>query len=150
MTRELLAKMGFDAKVTVKAEGDRVDVMVEAGEDDDLLLGSKGETRQAIEHLLNRFINAGGGARYHLQLEVNDFWAQREVELTALAKSMAEQALASNSEQVTEPLNSAERRFVHVAIKPDARVKSYSLGDGSIKRVAIAPADFASSESSAG
>ena len=32
---------------------------------------------------------------------------------------------------------------MHVTLKPDARVKSYSLGDGMLKRVAIAPADFA-------
>jgi spoIIIJ-associated protein len=142
LTEELLSAMGFEATVAVTAESDRVDVTVEAGQDDDLLNGAKGETRQAIQQLLNRFLNKGEGSRYHLQLEVSDFWAKRESELETLAKSMAEQAVATNSEQVTDYLNSQERRIVHVTLKPDARVRTSSLGNGMVKRVAIAPADF--------
>ena len=63
--------------------------------------------------------------------------------LEDLAKSLADQAVNGNVEVVTDYLNSQERRIVHVTLKPDARVKSYSLGDGMLKRVAIAPADFA-------
>ena len=142
ITEELLGAMGFEATVAVTAEAERVDVTVEAGEDDDLLNGAKGETRQAIQQLLNRFLNKGEGSRYHLQLEINDFWQQREQELETLAKTMADQAIATNSEQVTDYLNSQERRIVHVTLKPDTRVKTYALGHGMVKRVCIAPAGF--------
>jgi spoIIIJ-associated protein len=142
LTENLLRAMGFEAKVSVTAEGNRADVTVEVSQDDELLTGQKGEVRQAMQHLLNRFLNRGEGSRYHLQLEINDFWQRRENELAAMARTMADEALASNTEVVTEYLNSQERRIVHVTLKEDTRVKTYALGTGMIKRVAVAPADF--------
>ena len=104
--------------------------------------GPKGEVRQALQHILNRMINHGGGSMYHLQLEVNDFWEKRETELADYARKMAEEALSTNTEIVTEYLNSQERRIVHMTLKENEQVKTYALGTGLVKRVAIAPADF--------
>ena len=142
LTEELLRAMGFEATVKVVAEGNRADVTAEIAKDEDLLTGQKGEVRQALQHLLNRFVNRGDGSRYHLQLEINDFWARREQELEELARSMAERAVSESTEVVTDYLNSQERRIVHVTLKEDARVRTFSLGDGMLKRVAVAPADF--------
>ena len=58
------------------------------------------------------------------------------------ARRLAEEALEGNTEAVTEYLNAQERRIVHVALKEDTRVKTYALGTGLIKRLAVAPADF--------
>ncbi len=142
LTEELLRAMGFEATIKVVAEGNRADVTAEIAKDDDLLTGQKGEVRQALQHLLNRFINRGDGSRYHLQLEINDFWARREDELRELAHSLADRAVNEATEVVTDYLNSQERRIVHVTLKEDPRVKTYALGTGMIKRVAVAPAGF--------
>lgn len=142
LTEELLGAMGFDSRVGVTSEGNRVDVTVHVDRDDDLLNGRQGETRLSLQHLLNRFLNKGDGSRYHLQLEVNDFWQQREDELTLLARKLADEAISSNAEVQSDFLNSQERRILHVTLKEDARVTTYSLGDGAVKRVAVAPAGF--------
>jgi spoIIIJ-associated protein len=142
LTEELLTRMGFEPRVSVRVEGNRVDVTVEVDRDDDLLNGRQGETRQSLQHLLNRFLNKGDGSRYHLQLEVNDFWQRREVELEALARKLADEAVATNSEVVSDYLNSQERRILHVTLKEDGRVRTFSLGTGMVKRVAVAPASF--------
>jgi len=142
LTEELLTRMGFEASVTAQADGTRVDVRAAVPDGGDDLAGRKGEVRQALQHLLNRMLNRGGTSLYHLQLEVNDFWEKREEELRELAHRLAEEALASQSEAVTEYLNAQERRIVHVTLKTDSRVKTYALGTGLIKRVAVAPADF--------
>lgn len=142
LTEELLRNMGFEPKVTAVCDGNRVDVTVEVDQDDELLNGRRGETRDALQHLLNRFLNKGDGSRYHLQLEVNGFWMRRETELADLAKKLADQAVAENTEIVTDLMNSQERRMIHVTLKEDGRVRTYSLGDGHVKRVAIAPAGF--------
>lgn len=140
ITEDLLRRMGFEPKVEVRTEGNRVDVTIEVERDDHLLNGRGGETRLALQHILNRFLNKGDGSRYHLQLEVNDFWEQRENELAEIARQLADQAVAANAEIVGEPMNSMERRIVHMTLREDARVKTYSLGDGAVKRVAVAPA----------
>jgi spoIIIJ-associated protein len=135
--------LGFEATVTATGEEDRVDVTATVPEHEELLTGRKGEVRQALQHLLNRMINRGEGTRYHLQLEINDFWKRREDELKALALKLADEALESRSEAVTEYLNAQERRIIHVTLRDDTRVKTYALGSGMIKRLAVAPADFA-------
>jgi len=141
LTTGLLKAMGFDATISAHAEGTSVEVKAEVPQDSELLAGHKGEVRQSLQHLLNRMINRGQPSRYHLQLEINDFWHQREEELTALARQLAEEALAEGAEKLTEYLNAQERRIVHVTLKDDTRVKTYAIGDGLIKKVAIAPAD---------
>jgi spoIIIJ-associated protein len=141
-TERLLAAMGFEATVTATATEDRVDVTAAVAEHDDLLTGRKGEVRQALQHLLNRMINRGEGSRYHLQLEINDFWRRREEELREIALQLAERAVESGAEAVTEYLNAQERRVIHVTLREDTRVKTYALGTGMIKRLAVAPADY--------
>ncbi len=140
-TEELLKAMGFEAKVSAIAEEDRVDVTAEVSTGDELLTGPKGEVRQALQHLLNRMVNRGEGSRYHLQLEINDFWKRREDELREMAARLADEAISTGAEVVTEYLNAQERRIIHVTLREDARVKTYALGDGMIKRLAVAPAD---------
>ena len=142
IAEELFAAMGFEATVTAHAEADHVDVTAGIASGEDLLTGRKGEVRQALQHLLNRILNRGEGSRYHLQLEINEFWKRRVDELRAIAHELAKEALESQGEAVTEYLNAQERRIVHVALKEDPRVKTYALGTGLIKRVAIAPADY--------
>ncbi|HEY3216918.1 MAG TPA: Jag N-terminal domain-containing protein [Candidatus Eisenbacteria bacterium] len=138
---ELFQAMRFDARVSARADSPNVDVTAEVADDEELLTGRKGEVRQALQHLLNRMINRGGGSRYHVQLEINDFWQRREEELRDLALRLAEEAAATGSEKLTEYLNAQERRIVHVTLRDDARVKTYAIGDGLIKKVAVAPAD---------
>lgn len=140
ITQELLSAMGFTAKVSARADGENVDVIAEVAEDEDLLTGRKGEIRQALQHLLNLTINRGGGMRYHLQLEINEFWRRREAELQEQARAMADEAVTASREVITEYLNAQERRVIHVALRDDQRVKTYAIGDGLIKKLAVAPA----------
>ena len=148
LTEELFTNMGFEATVTSRAEEDRVDVVARVGSGEELLTGQKGEVRQALQHLLNRMLNRGEGSRYHLQLEINEFWQHREDELRELAGRLADQAIETGSEAITEYLNAQERRIIHTALREDTRVKTYALGIGLIKRVAVAPADFPSAPES--
>jgi len=140
-TGDLLRAMGFEARLTARTEGDNVDVTAEVSEGEDLLVGRKGEVRQALQHLLNLTVNRGEGMRYHLQLEINDFWQRREIELRTLAQSMADEALSRGGEVLTDYLNAQERRVIHVTLREDTRVKTYAIGDGLIKKLAVSPAD---------
>jgi spoIIIJ-associated protein len=95
-------------------------------------------------------INRGDSSRYHLQLEINDFWEKRETELRGLAERLANQAIDTDSEVITDYLNAQERRIIHVTLRDDARVKTYALGTGHIKRLAVAPAGHPGGESTEG
>lgn len=138
-TESLLKAMGFEATVSAQADGDTAEVKAMVPEQSDLLVGPKGDVRQALQHLLNRAINRGQ-SRYHLQLEINDSWQRREEELVAMAHQFADEAVADGMERVTEYLNAQERRIVHVTLREDSRVQTNAIGDGLIKKIAISPA----------
>jgi spoIIIJ-associated protein len=138
-TEDLLRAMGFNATVSARVDGDTAEVRAEVPDQSDLLVGPKGEVRQALQHLLNRMLNRGGGSRYHLQLEINDFWQQREDELRTMALGLAEQAVADGTEKLTEYLNSQERRVVHMSLRDHPGVTTHAIGDGLIKKIAITP-----------
>lgn len=147
VTEDLMRAMGFDATVTITPEDDeKMNVTVQVPEGEEFLTGRKGETRQALQHLLNRMVNRGEGSRYHIQLEINDFWAQREKELEQQARQMADDAVSTGNEQVTDYLNAQERRIIHVTLREDSRVRTYAIGDGMIKRLAVAPAHAETTE----
>ena len=144
VTEDLMRAMGFDATVTITPEDDeKMNVAVQVTQGEEFLTGRKGETRQALQHLLNRMVNRGEGSRYHLQLEINEFWAQREKELEQQARQMADDAISTGNEQVTDYLNAQERRIIHVTLREDSRVRTYSIGDGMIKKLGVAPANQA-------
>ena len=140
-TEQLLSAMGFESTVRATADGDRVNVTATVESDEQLLGGERGEVREAMQQILNRMINRGEGSRYYLRLEINDFWEKREADLKSLALRLAEEALEKNAEVATDYLNAQERRIIHVTLREDSRVKTYSLGIGHIKRLAVAPAD---------
>ncbi|MEO5617327.1 MAG: R3H domain-containing nucleic acid-binding protein [Candidatus Eisenbacteria bacterium] len=141
-TEQMLSAMGFEATLRATADGDRVTVVATIEDGENLIAGERDEVRQAMQQILNRMINQGEGSRYHLQLEINDFWEKRETDLKALAQRLAAEALETNTEVMTDYLNSQERRIIHVTLRDDTRVKTYALGIGHIKRLAVAPADF--------
>jgi len=101
LTSDFLKAMGFDARISATVDGNHVDVTAEVATDEELLTGRKGEVRQALQHLLNRILNRGEVSRYHLQLEINDFWRRREEELRELARSLADEAVAAGGEVMT-------------------------------------------------
>jgi spoIIIJ-associated protein len=106
---------------------------------DGLLIGKKGQNLEALEHLLRRMV--GKQLRRSVRLEV-DIGGYRERRVTALeskATSMASRVKSSGKEMQVEPLSAAERRIVHLALVGDPQVKTYTVGDGDLKSVVIAP-----------
>jgi spoIIIJ-associated protein len=140
-TSWLLSRMGFDATVEVEGVSDEVLVGVKLSDDDEpLVTGRRGDTRVAFTQVLSRLVNPKRGPGAHLIVDVNGFWRDRRDGLRDQARSLADRALESGEEVVTEPLSSEERRIIHRALNDDARVVTESYGDGAMKRVAIRPA----------
>jgi len=133
----LIKGMGLVANVEVSFDGEEVLVAVTSDEDEALLTGRRGDTRLSIQQVLSRLVNPRRGPGAHLVVDVNGYLAGRRNELLANAQALAQEAIATGEEQLTEPLSSDERRAVHRALTKDGTVETESYGDGAMKRVAI-------------
>ncbi len=108
------------------------------GEDLNILIGRRGETMDSLQYLASLAANNGGG-HYRISLDICNYRAKREETLTALAKRVSEQALKAGKCRTLEPMNPYERRIIHTAVQAIEGVKSGSFGEGSGRRVVIAP-----------
>jgi len=111
------------------------------GPDHAFFLGAegKGEVLRATEHLLQRLYGAALQPRF-LRLTCEGFRERRDQALAEEARRLAEAVRADGQPREMEPLNAYERRVVHVALQGEPGVVTFSVGEGSSRRVTVAPA----------
>lgn len=112
------------------------------GADEGFFLGEdgRGEVLRATEHLLLRLYGAALQPRA-LRLTCEGFRARRDEALAVEAHRIAEAVRNEGQPRTMEPMNAYERRIVHVALQAEPGVTTYSVGQGSDRRVTVAPAD---------
>jgi spoIIIJ-associated protein len=112
-----------------------------SGPDAPFFVGADGEgaVLRALEHLLQRVYATAGGEE-PLRLECEGFREQREKRLAETALALAAAVREDGVPRTTAPLNAYERRLVHVALSGAAGIVTYSVGEGSGRRVTVAPA----------
>jgi spoIIIJ-associated protein len=112
-----------------------------SGPDAPFFVGADGEgaVLRALEHLLQRVYATAGGEE-PLRVECAGFREERERRLTETALALAAAVREDGVPRTTAPLNAYERRLVHVALSGAAGIVTYSVGEGSGRRVTVAPA----------
>ena len=108
------------------------------GEDLSILIGRRGETLDSLQYLAGLAANSGGG-HYKISINIGSYREKREETLVALANRLAAQALESGKCRTLEPMNPYERRIIHTAVQAIEGVESASFGEGTERRVVIAP-----------
>lgn len=125
--------------VTIKvADKENGSLILLDGDDLNIVIGRRGETLDALQYLASLAANNGGG-HYKISLNIGNYRERREEALTNLAKRVAAQALKAGKCRTLEPMNPYERRIIHTAVQEIDGVVSGSFGEGSGRRVVIAP-----------
>jgi spoIIIJ-associated protein len=131
---------GLDVEAEVEETEEAVIVRLR-GPDQTFFLGpeGRGEVLRATEHLLQRLYGAALQPR-SLRLTCEGFRERRDQALAEEARRLAEAVRADGQARAMEPLNAYERRVVHLSLQGEAGVTTYSVGEGSARRVTVAPA----------
>lgn len=106
-------------------------------------IGRKGETIDALQHLVSLVANRGKDDYFRVTLNPGEYREKRESVLIGVAKKSAEKALRMQRNIVLEPMNSYERRIIHNAVQEIEGVESWSVGEGDHRRVVIGNKEFA-------
>jgi len=143
--REVLRAIGEAADVDLSAElmerEGAVTIVLE-GEGRRILLEDGAEPLQALEQILQRVLARDGGPR-RLVLECEGYRDARGEALRAEALRLAEAVCGDGRARTTDPLNSYERRLIHVALADHPQVKTFSVGEGADRKVTVALRDRA-------
>ena len=134
--RQVITAMGLslDAHVEHTRDGTRVNLQ---GADGAALLVRRGEPLQAFQHLVDTIFRAQMEKHGRVLLDCMGFRRDKDLELSQMARFLAEKAKTTGVEQQIGPLNAYERRIVHLMVAEDPAVASESIGDAAMKTVII-------------
>ena len=119
------------------------DLMVRfTGADVDLLLGNKAELLLALEHLTMEAIGMAPEEHSRICFDANDRRILRIEELRMSAQTAAERVKKSRQPFHFTPMNSRERRILHLALRDETDVRSESVGEGPVRQVVIVPSEL--------
>jgi spoIIIJ-associated protein len=128
--------MGLQVTVTGTEAGDGIRVDIE-GEGSEAFLFQRGEALRALQTIVNTAFRRELGEDGRVLVDCQGFRRDKDAELRQTAKYLAEKVLQSGTAQEMGPLNSYERRIVHLAVAEIQGVSSESIGDASVKKVII-------------
>ena len=133
----LLEHMGSKAVPhAVKGEGNTYHVEL-TGEDLGYLIGRRGDTLDALQHLANYTINRGVEGHIRINVDAEDYRAKREDSLTRYARKKAQQVLKARRRTTLEPMNAYERHVIHSALQDMDNITTHSTGTEPNRRVVI-------------
>ena len=107
------------------------------GEDLGYLIGRRGDTLDAIQHLCNYAVNRNIEGHIRISVDAEDYREKREESLRRYARKKAQQVLKARRRTTLEPMNAYERHVIHATLQDMERITTYSVGTEPNRRVVI-------------
>jgi spoIIIJ-associated protein len=133
----LFQRMGVRAKPEIR-EDDGIIAVNLTGEDPGALIGRRGETLDAIQHLTNYVVNRGQSGRVRVNIDTENYRERRNEALERLAEKVASKVVKYRRNMTLEPMNSYERHIIHTALQEYENVTTYSIGTEPNRRIVVA------------
>ena len=133
----LLEKMGSPAVPHCVKENENTYKVELVGEDLGYLIGRRGDTLDAIQHLANYTINRDVEGRIRINVDAEEYRQKREDSLRRYARKKAQQVLKARHRTTLEPMNAYERHVIHAALQDMDNITTHSTGTEPNRRVVI-------------
>jgi spoIIIJ-associated protein len=102
-----------------------------------IIIGHRGDTLDALQYLTSLVINRESDTYYRVLLDAGGYREKRKNTLKRLALRLARKALDTGRKVVLEPMPPHERRIIHITLRNDSRVTTFSEGNEPYRRVMI-------------
>jgi spoIIIJ-associated protein len=102
-----------------------------------IVIGRRGETLDALQYITSLVVNKNTNEYYRIILDAEGYRERRKKTLERLARKLAQKAVNKERKVVLEPMPPHERRIIHITLKKDSRVRSYSEGEEPFRKVMI-------------
>ena len=112
----------------------RVDL---TGEGLGFLIGRRGETLDAIQHLTNYAVNRSIDGHVRVNVDAESYREKREDSLRRYARKKAQQVLKNRRRTTLEPMNAYERHVIHASLQDMDNITTHSTGTEPNRRVVI-------------
>ena len=133
----LLEHMGSAAVPHAWKDGEDSYRVELTGEDLGYLIGRRGDTLDALQHLCNYSVNRSVDGHIRISVDAEDYRQKREESLRRYARKKAQQVLKAHRRTTLEPMNAYERHLVHATLQDMDRITTQSVGTEPNRRVVI-------------
>ena len=133
----LLEHMGSAAVPHAWKDGEDSYRVELTGEDLGYLIGRRGDTMDALQHLCNYSVNRSVDGHIRISVDAEDYRQKREESLRRYARKKAQQVLKAHRRTTLEPMNAYERHLVHATLQDMDRITTHSVGTEPNRRVVI-------------
>ena len=124
----LLERMGSIAQPSVVESNDEnIELRID-GQELGMLIGRRGETLNAIQHITNFVVNKDEEERVRVIVDVENYRKKREESLIKLAEKTESKVMRYKRNIALEPMNSYERHVIHSALQDWKDVSTFSSG----------------------
>ena len=134
---EVFVGMGLRVDIDITFNEKRMDINL-SGENMGIVIGKRGDTLDALEHLVSLCVNRGDGEYIRVSLDTENYREKRKATLVNLAENLAHSVVKNKRKVTLEPMSSNERRIIHSTLQNNKYVDTYSIGDEPNRKVVIA------------
>lgn len=135
---ELLEKMDFSGQVSIGEETGSLVANIQSSEAA-YLIGYNGENLQALQQIARVLVSLKTAEPVKFSVDINDYQKNRMDLLVRMAQNLAREAQEKKEARFLPPMNSYERRAIHVALAEFDGIKTESEGEGEERRIIIQP-----------
>jgi spoIIIJ-associated protein len=114
------------------------------GSDVELLLANRAELLLALEQVTMEALRMPSEDHSRISFDANDYRMLRIEELRLSASAAAERVKKTGAPFFFNPMNSRERRVIHLALRGETELRSESAGFGGHRLVVVYPAGMPS------
>ena len=107
------------------------------GEDSGALIGHRGETLNALQHILSLIANKNASGKVRVFLNIDGYKEKREKTLEELALKVSKTVIKTNKSITLEPMNAYERKIIHSKLQDMKDIKTHSIGEEPHRRIVI-------------
>ena len=128
LLEEIVDSLGLGVDVRIE-ESDGVLTGSVEGEDVGLLIGRRGQTIDAVQHLAQRIVFRGGSPDARVVIDADGYRERRAETLRSMALDAAEESLRTGGAVELDPMPASERRIVHEYLRERDDVETHSEGE---------------------
>lgn len=140
ISQEFFRKGGFEVCLSGELKTDEgLAVLAVETDDPRSLIGPKGETLLAAQHILAQIIRRKIESPLFLDLDINSYKKKRTEFLRELARDIADQVALSQKPVTFEPMRAYERRIMHMELSSRTDIRTASVGEEPERCIQVVP-----------
>lgn len=135
--RKMLDLMGIEGEIDSKMVDGRLHLDIVDTESPGLIIGKHGRVLNALQYLLNSILHKNSLVKKRVTVDTENYRERHENRLAELAHILGDKVKKNGRNFVMDPMPPQDRRIIHITLESDSELRTYSQGNGEMRRVVI-------------